>query len=154
MNTQELTLNLQAYVDGELDAAQRAEVEKCLAKDADARTLVTGLRQLSEILKQGEPVAKVPDTREFYWSQIQRRIQAQEKSQPRSTESVSTALSWLRWLVPAVGVAVVAVVVTLQHTPGSAAPTQKGLVENKSQTEVPSTVFRSESEGVTIHWLN
>jgi anti-sigma factor RsiW len=120
MNTQEMTLNLQAYVDGELDAVQRAELEKYLTKDADARTLVTGLQQLSTLLKAGEPVAKVPDTREFYWSQIQRRIKAQEKRQPQSTEPARRAIQWLRWLVPSLGVAAAAVVTAMAAT--AAAP--------------------------------
>ena len=150
MNTQEMTLNLQAYVDGELSAAQRAELEKYLAKDADARTLVTGLKQLSALLKQGEPIAKVPDTREFYWSQIQRRISAQEKAQPRSTEPARTAAHWLRWLVPSLGVAVAAVVISLQYGPSH--PPIASI--DSSQTEASSVVFRSESDGVTIHWIN
>ena len=150
MNTQEMTLNLQAYVDGELTTAQRAELEKYLAKDANAQTLVTGLKQLSALLKEGEPIAKVPDTREFYWSQIQRRIAAQEKAQARSTEPARTAARWLRWLVPSLGVAVAAVVISRQY-----GPTQAPIASIEgSQTEASSVVFRSESDGVTIHWIN
>ena len=149
MNTQEMTLNLQAYVDGELDAVQRAELEKYLTKDADARTLVTGLQQLSTLLKAGEPVAKVPDTREFYWSQIQRRIKAQEKRQPQSTEPARRAIQWLRWLVPSLGVAAAAVVISLQFGshPSIAAV-------DSSQTEGSSVILRSDSDGVTIHLIN
>jgi anti-sigma factor RsiW len=152
MSTQELTLNLQAYVDGELSAAQKADVEKTLAQDADARALVEGLRQLSTLLKEAEPVAKLPDTREFYWSQIQRRIRAEEKLRPETTAQAKTALSWLRWLVPSLGVAAAAVIVTFQRD--TLIGHNGAALVDGSQAEASSVVFRSESDGVTIHWIN
>jgi len=42
---------LSAYIDGELSDAQRAEVEERLAKDADARQLVSELRALKESVR-------------------------------------------------------------------------------------------------------
>ena len=40
MKNNEWTLDLQAYVDGELEPSRRAEVEQVLAGDAEARELV------------------------------------------------------------------------------------------------------------------
>jgi anti-sigma factor RsiW len=152
MKTTEMTLDLQAFADGELDAARRPEIERVLASDAEAKQMVAGLRQISELVRAHEPQASVPASREFYWSQIQRRIEAAQRTAERPVEPASSALGWLRWLVPALGAATVAVVVSLR--PGrQETPIQTAMVEG-AQSEASSVVFRSESDGVTIHWIN
>lgn len=150
MKTTEFTLDLQAYVDGELDASRRAEVERVLASDAEARALVDGLRQLSELVRTHEPVARVPESREFYWSQIQRRIAAAEAAEGREARPATGALNWLRWLAPALGVAAVAVFVALPRD-GRENPT---LASNGPVEDAVSMTFRSDADGVTIHWIN
>jgi anti-sigma factor RsiW len=150
MKTTEFTLDLQAYVDGELDASHRAEVERVLASDAEARALVEGLRQLSELVRTLEPLARVPESREFYWSQIQRRIAAAEVAEGREARPASGALNWLRWLAPALGVAAVAVFVVL---PRPSAETTT-LASNGPVEDAVSMTFRSDADGVTIHWIN
>jgi len=148
MKTSELTLDLQAYVDGELEAGRRAEVERVLADDAAARVLVEDLRRLGEIVREHEPIHRVQESREFYWSQIQRRIEQEERAEARASGSASRAVHWLRWLVPALGVAAVAVMVTLprQRVAELASGTPSG--------EFVSVTFRSDSEGVTVHWVD
>jgi anti-sigma-K factor RskA len=150
MRTDDLTLELQAYVDGELPAGRRAEVERALAQDADARTLVAGLRQLGTVLREHQPAARVPETREFYWAQIQRRLAAAERADAAAVKPARSALDWLRWVVPALGVAAVAVVLTLPKPgPGALAPATAGLAAD-------STVltFHSDADGLTLHWIN
>ena len=149
MKTTEFTLDLQAYVDGELDASHRAEVERVLASDAEARALVEGLRQLSELVRTHEPLARVPESREFYWSQIQRRIDQEATSDARRADGATRAAGWLRWLVPALGVAAVVVVVSLNRR-GSGP-----VVEVASATidDAVGMTFRSDTDGVTVHWL-
>jgi len=150
MKTTEFTLDLQAYVDGELDSSRRAEVERALAGDADARRLVDGLRQLSELVRTHEPVAKVPESREFYWSQIQKRIAATELEGNRDRTPASRALQWLRWLAPAFGVAAVAVMIFLPRRDGSVGT----LASGSTREDAVSMTFRSDADGVTIHWIN
>jgi anti-sigma factor RsiW len=148
MKTTELTLDLQAYVDGELPKDRRAAVETVLAGDTEARELVAGLRRLSELVRAHEPELRVPASREFYWSQIQRQIESAERRE--AVRPAVSALGWLRWLVPAVGVAAVAVVVTLRPTPD---PLVLAGGFDSAQTDSSAVVFRSESDGVTIHWI-
>lgn len=150
MKTTEFTLDLQAYVDGELDSSRRAEVERVLASDAEARQLVEGLRQLSDLVRNHEPVVRVPESREFYWSQIQKRIAAAEATGNRESREVSGALQWLRWLAPALGVAAVAVMIALpsRETSGGA------LAGGSALEDAVSMTFRSDADGVTIHWIN
>ena len=121
MKTTDLPLDLQAYVDGELDASRRVDIERVLRNDAEARQLVEGLRAIGKLVRENEPTHSVPASRAFYWSQIQRRIDSAEaRDAALSTESASTppvksALQWLRWLLPALGVAAVAVIVSVQQ---------------------------------------
>ena len=144
-NTEQL-LDLQAYVDGELSEERRRQIEATLPADLDAQELVAGLRQLGTLIRAHEPVATVPAAREFYWSQIRRQIEVEQPKAP----AASAALGWLRWLIPAMGVAAVAVVVSTQQTPREITLAGGGDV---TVVDVSSTVFRSESDGVTVHWI-
>jgi hypothetical protein len=103
------------------------------------------LRQLGTLIRAYEPTATVPASREFYWSQIRRQIDAEQPKAP----AASAALGWLRWLIPAMGVAAVAVVVSTQQAPREI--TLAG--GDVTVVDVSSTVFRSESDGVTVHWI-
>ena len=143
MKSTEVVLDLQAYVDGELDAGRRAEVERLLSGDTEARQLVEGLQELGRLVRDHEPMAVVPETREFYWSQIQRRIKAGEV-RPPATGSASHALNWLRWLVPALGVAAVVVLVALPRSQA----------HGPELADATSVTFHSDADGVTIHWLD
>ena len=144
-NTEQL-LDLQAYVDGELSEERRRQIEATLPADLDAQKLVAGLQQLGSLIRAHEPVATVPASREFYWSQIRRQIEAEQPKAP----AASAALGWLRWLIPAMGVAAVAVVISNLQT-----PREINLAGGADFTavDVSSTVFRSESDGVTVHWI-
>jgi anti-sigma factor RsiW len=144
-NTEQL-LDLQAYVDGELSEERRRQVEAALPVDLDAQELVAGLQQLGSLIRAHEPAATVPASREFYWSQIRRQIEAEQPKAP----AASVALGWLRWLIPAMGVAAVAVVVSTQQAPREITLAGGGDV---TVVDVSSTVFRSESDGVTVHWI-
>ena len=146
MKSTEQLLDLQAYVDGELPEERRRQVEAALPADLDAQELVTGLRQLGTLIRAYEPTVTVPVTREFYWSQIRRQIEAEQPKVP----TASAALGWLRWLIPAMGVAAVAVVISTQQTPREITLAGGGDV---TVVDVSSTVFRSESDGVTVHWI-
>lgn len=154
MKHNEHMLDLQAYVDGELPEDRRRQVEAALPSDLDARELVAGLRQLSSLLRGHEPKAQVPESREFYWNQIRRQIEAgqgrPETVAATTTTAASTAAGWLRWVIPALGVATVAVVVSMRSVPREMT---LAAGDDVTLADVSSTVFRSESDGVTVHWI-
>ena len=150
MKNNESLLDLQAYVDGELPEDRRRQVEAALPADADARELVEGLRHLSTLLRTHEPATAVPASREFYWSQIRRRIEAESVESP-TAPATAAALGWLRWLIPALGVATVVVVVSMRSPSSELALAGGG--GDVTLADVSSTVFRSESDGVTVHWI-
>jgi anti-sigma-K factor RskA len=148
----ETCLEIQAYVDGELDAPRRAAVERLCADDLTARRLLDGLAGVRGMLRANEPEHWVPDSREFYWSQIQRRIAATEREAHRPASRHSPLLGVLRWLVPAAGIATVAMIFAFQH---NATPSGGTFAANNSAMEPnSSTVFRSDADGVTVHWIN
>lgn len=145
MKTTHLTLDLQAYVDGELEPKQKAAIERVLQTDAEARSLVEGLQALSRLVRDNEPARAVPASRDFYWSQIQQRIDAADRVHRPSARPAQSALHWLRWLVPALGVAAVAVVISSQN-PSNQSSTQL--------TDSQTLTFHSDADGVTIAWIN
>ena len=144
MSDQQL-LEIMAYADGELAASRRHDVEKLITEDPAAAALHQELAACAKLLRAHEPLGTVPETREFYWSQIQRRIAAEEQAAARAKAPKAPAFGWLRWLAPAIGVAAVALVVTYQQRPG---PTIL------AGSEASSMTFTSEADGVTISWIN
>ncbi|MBL9174958.1 MAG: hypothetical protein JNL10_15575 [Verrucomicrobiales bacterium] len=145
----ETCLEIQAYVDGELDLARRASVETLCSEDPTARRLLEDLASFRDCIQGHEPEFSVPETREFYWNQIQRQL----KSTPSpSAPTLSPWLGWVRWLVPVAGLAAVAFLITL---PRSEAPVSRTLASmTPASMEASSVVYRSEADGVTVHWIN
>jgi anti-sigma factor RsiW len=149
----EKLLKIMAHVDGELTGSRCVEVDDLLAGDTAAAALHGELAATRELLRTHEPAGSVPDSREFYWSQIRRRIEEQERGFAREGSSWTSAFRWLRWLAPALGVAAVALIVALQQRSGSAIVA--GLdSRGDSIGEATSMTFTSESDGVTIRWIN
>lgn len=137
----ETLLEIQAYADGELEAARRAEVERLLQADPSARALHKELCQMRAAVQAHEPAGRVADSREFYWSQIQRRIAAEDTAAARQPKA-APVFHWLRWLAPILGVAALALIFTLR----SGAPS--------SLANASAMTFRSDNDGLTIHWIN
>lgn len=145
----ETCLEIQAYVDGELDAARRATVESLCSTDPAARRLLEDLASFRDCVQGHEPEFSVPETREFYWSQIQRQLKSPAAPAPAQ---ISPWLNWVRWLVPVAGLAAVAYLIAL---PRSEAPASRTLASvSPASMEASSVVYRSEADGVTVHWIN
>ena len=139
------SLELMALLDGAEEHGSREAVESWLKSEPDAAALRDELTWVSQALRSHEPVAKVPETREFYWSQIQRRIQA-EAAQTAPAKPTRRLSDWLSWLVPIAGVAAVTMLVTVH--PWQSVPRTSGL------NEASATTYTSETDGVTIHWID
>jgi anti-sigma factor RsiW len=151
-------LKVQAYLDNELSAGDARSVSKLISSDAEIRDLYTELKNTKDVLADNEPAVSVPDTRDFYWSQIQRRIASAER-QP----AVAHARPWwLRMLAPAAGtVALFAILLSVMNpnTQNAVAPTQTQaavapLHKVEEAADVSLFTFRSESEGVTLVWVS
>lgn len=137
----EQALEIQALVDGQLEAGRKPEVERFMQDDAAAAALAAELIAVRAAVRTHESNLTVPESREFYWSQIQRRIAAAEVVEARKPGS-GTILGWIRWLAPALGVAAVAAVLAMRT--GSSA----------TLADASVMTFRSDADAITIHWLN
>jgi anti-sigma factor RsiW len=148
---QETCLEIQALVDGELAPSRRGAVDRLLASNQDAHALRESLAAVQTTLVANEPEFAVPETREFYWSKIQRQIAAEERATQTAERRTSPVLGVLRWLVPVAGVGALALALALpshRSVSGTLAA-----VDNVSASP-SSVVYRSDAQGVTVHWIN
>lgn len=139
------SLELMALLDGTGEPGRREAVEAWLRSEPDAEALRQELDWVRQALQQHEPAAKVPETREFYWSQIRRRMDQATASEARP-EPRRRFSDWLSWLAPVAGVAAVTMLISLHPWQGS------GL--NPGLNEASATTYTSEADGVTIHWID
>ncbi len=141
-------LKLQAYLDGELPESESRELAGRLARDPGATALLTELRQTREAMTGFEAGLKLPESRDFYWSKIQRQVQAQ--AAPRSQGAGFPFARLRRFLLPLTGVAlavVAALVATRELRPAPAA------VET-SLADSGAMVYHDYSAGATFVWLS
>jgi anti-sigma-K factor RskA len=105
----DLALKYQAWVDGELAGREARQLEQALQNDPDAQALVAELRATRALLHENEPEMTLPESREFYWSKIQRQIEKLQ-AEPVAVESgwLAVVRGWRRFLAPVAGVAVIA----------------------------------------------
>src|SRR5215471_13582833 len=105
----EAQLKLQAYLDGELPEKEAREVANWLAKDREAVALHAELRNTRQALAGFEVGVELPESREFYWSKIERDIRRLDQPAPATTRPTVFA-AWRRFLRAATAVAVLALV--------------------------------------------
>ena len=102
----EIALKVMAYLDGELSGPEAREIAVLVERDEATRGLYQELRTTREVLKANEPTAILPETRDFFWHKIERALL---ESDPRAARPIAPWAGWLaswrRWLVPAVGAA-------------------------------------------------
>lgn len=150
MINHEEQLKLQAYLDGELPEAEARALAAQVAQEKDATELMTELRQTRQALKTGEPALPLPESREFYWSKIQRQIQSEQPVTVREPQRPGLA-HWLRrLLIPLTGAAVfamTALVVTQNLGPEPA-------VIETSLADSGAMVYHDYSAGATFVWFS
>lgn len=159
----ETQLQVQAYLDNELSAAQARQVAELISADPGARAVYNELKDTREILAStGEAPLKLREKREFYWSQIERRIDAAGTRD----EAPSRTPWWVRALAPLAGaVALFAVLLSLSdqarrqeaapgESPMGAGTQMTAFHQIESTPEVSTITFRSEREGITVVWVD
>jgi anti-sigma factor RsiW len=148
---QDTKLKLQAFVDNELSASEARGVAAWLERDPEAGALQAELRDISRVLKDNELQVKLPESREFYWSKIQRAIdQAAVEPKPRPVRySV-----WMRLFGPALGLAVL-LVAGLSLVKLNTPPTRLSSLHEIDMPleETAAISFHSQSAGMTVVWV-
>lgn len=169
----EQQIKIQSYLDGELSLAERKQVEVWLEQDQQLRQLRDELQQMSAALRRHEPVEGVPDTREFYWTGIERAIQSQPLGgaesvghrrpfigQPTASFRDWARSWWLRLAVPAAAAVllVVAVLSNRETEPPPQSASSVTQLDDLRDIEIPTDdvntfAFHSEAAGMTVVWV-
>lgn len=151
---EDIQLKLQAYLDGELPAAEVKAVTELLAGDGEVQGLLTELTNTRKAITAHEAEIKVPASREFYWSGIRREIERAEKTSPAPSPEVSIFTAIRRMLVPASGVAAVLLAVMLAghqfYSPNGAFREE---VESSFEDSGAFT-YRDYASGTTLVWMD
>jgi len=144
---QDLQLKLQAYLDGELPSGEAQAVRDLLATDAAARNLLVELTNARDVVVAHEATIKLPESREFHWSKIQREISRETKSVPAAKFSFA---AWLhRALVPAGATAAVAIAIMLSL------PQANGVGDTSNTSSDTATfTYHNYATGTTLVWLD
>ena len=153
MNTED-KLRLQAYLDNECDSVEARSVAAWLARDAEAVALFNELKWSRKVLLENEPELSMPETRDFFWSKIQKEIEGTAPLVVRPASSAPSLPLWLRWLVPATGVAGL---LLLAATNGNFKRLQSASsvtpeIEAADDSEGAIT-YHSQQHGLTVVWV-
>jgi anti-sigma factor RsiW len=145
---QNLELKLQAWLDGELSATEARRIAGEIAGDTAAGRLVAELQAIKSTLAGNETAPAVPETREFYWSKIERQIQREARS-PRAVPAPRLA-AWSRWLPTLAGFAALACMMLLAVKP----PALPAFEEISATGEgMEAVTYHDQSAGMTVVWL-
>lgn len=157
MKAEREILRLQAYLDHELSPSDAARVAEWLANDEEARTYYDELRQVKLAMAGNELERSVPESREFYWEQIRRRIEMPEN---RAADAMSVwerfahLKGWVRVGVPLAGAAAALAVLITMSNPAK----QEKVASSYHEIETPvkeasSFSFHSPEAGLTVVWI-
>jgi anti-sigma factor RsiW len=115
----ETQLKLQACLDGELAPGEARQWQARAAADPEARALVAELKMITEALAGFEAGVTLPESREFFWSKVQREVERQPAPAPVFARPWVLA-GWRAWLAPAgaLAAALAAVLLMGRPTPG------------------------------------
>lgn len=154
---EEMGIKLQAYLDGELSGSERLAMERLLAQDPELRALRQELDMVKDAIRGAEPVVTVPASREFYWSQIERRLDRVEAETAAEAKATWSWSGWMRRvLLPLSGTAVAGLVLMLSLRDGALPGVSVASLHEETESpleETSAVTFRSESEKVTVVWL-
>ena len=145
-------MKLQAYLDGELPDGEARPVAGLLAQDAEARALLAELKNTRAALAGFEADIKLPESREFYWSKIEREIERQSAMIEPERKFASPFAFFLRRLATVGAASVLAIVgmVAIRQVdfggPG-------GLEVKAEFVDGGALTYRDQAQGLTLVWL-
>ncbi len=146
-------LKLQTWLDGELPEGEAREVANWVARDREAAALAEELRNTRNALAGFEAGIRLPESREFYWSKIEREIRRVEAPAPAPAPRASYLALLRRFLVPASAVALVLlaglVLIRPMGPPGRPAATDT----ETTLADAGAFTYRDYAAGTTLVWL-
>jgi anti-sigma factor RsiW len=151
---QELQWKLQAHLDGELPAGEAQALVDLIARDPEARDLLTELTHTRAAIAGYEADFKVPATREFYWSQIQREIERQENVSSSRSRGIPLFAALKRWLMPASGLVAVLLALALAGYPFRSPDNVRQEQTETTFAEAGAFTYRDYASGTTLVWVD
>jgi anti-sigma factor RsiW len=143
-------LKLQAYLDGELAPGEARDVGCLLERDEQAKALVAELEGTGRLLAGFEEPMKLPESRDFFWSKIERQIQFEGRPE-RPPANPSFLSRWRRFLVPATSLAALA----LAGLFAALGPSRSSSPEFEAALSDPGALtYRDYASGTTLVWLS
>lgn len=158
-------LTVQAYLDNELTPGEARQVASLLNSDPEAREIYRVLKETKAIVRENEPELRLQESRDFYWSKIQREISKAE----RQPAPAARTPFWIRLMAPLAGaVALCAILLSISGPGASQAPAMRAATSAPGETvaagpmhegevvvpDMTAITFRSEREGVTVVWVS
>ena len=148
---EEQQLKIQAFLDGELSEQESREMSALLARDEEATALSKELRNTRQVLKSSETNLHLPESREFYWSKIQREIERSERV-PSAAPRLSLFQIWRRIIVSAGAVAALAlvgIIAVKNISPVSGSPDSEMTVADSG-----AFTYHDYANGTTLVWVS
>lgn len=148
-------LRLQTFLDGELPEKEAREVAALIARDAEARALFNELKNTRHALAASQHRPRVPESREFYWSKVQREIERREPG-PQATlvGKSSSIFTLLRRLgLPASVVAALALAVFFVGSELGMFGVARGATATMTTTTAGAFTYQDYAHGMTLVWL-
>jgi hypothetical protein len=150
----EVGIKLQAYLDGELTGREAQQVAALIETDAEARGLFGELQQVRSMVKTNEPELRLPESREFFWSKIEREIERVDVTAPVEAGTPAWILFFRRHMAAVGGVAVAAALVLFVGLQMNIiSPSLLEEIDNPLD-DVGTFSFRSESQKMTLVWIS
>ena len=147
-------MKLQAFLDGELPEREACEVRAWMQRDAEAAALVAELKNTRQAVSKSEILVRVPESREFYWSKIERMI----RHEPAQTRAAGVFILFrLRRLLLPVGAFSALVIAGLfaysrMETATATDDSDAPIVEAMAGSD--ATTYRDNADGTTLVWFS
>lgn len=140
-------LRLQAYLDGELSEAQARLTRSWIEEDPQATALLAELESTVGLLAGCENEVLLPESREFFWSKVERAICASDQAKVRPSR-FSLLAGW-RFLVPASSIAALTLMGLLAVWGPGNTPANESTVGDPG-----ALTYRDYAAGATLVWLS
>ncbi len=145
-------LKLQAFLDGELPEDEAMAVVALIARDEEAKALHAELKHTRKALKGSEENVQLPESREFFWSKIERDIQRLEPVRPVAP-AIPLFERLRRLLMPMGAFAALVLAGFFTYHQLGLGGLPHGAEVDQSMTGSGGFTYRDYSAGMTLVWL-
>jgi hypothetical protein len=153
----ETKIKLQAFLDGELSGREACQIAELLESDAEAKSFSAELQFVKTAMRGKELEIKLPETREFYWSKIQREIERGEKQESARPASFPIFAWWKPAYVRIAGgvaaLCALLMVSFIAFNDGNSAKYAYVPSEIEGNGEMGAITYRSNADQMTVVYL-